>query len=84
MSKTPSTEFTWTQQVNYSMALDPRKTRELADHLDLTVRDMARLIEAGELFDEHETGVLEFIERNSDLVNEESRDGIEFDQVMAG
>jgi hypothetical protein len=60
-------EITYTREVSYSMDLDQRKTRELADHLDITVKDLRKLVERDELMDEHEAGLNEFMALNDKL-----------------
>lgn len=74
-------EITFTRENSYSMFLTARKKRDLADHLDITVRDLDRLVERGDLMDEHEGGVLEFMEMNSALEEETEHGDREIEEI---
>jgi hypothetical protein len=75
-------EITFTREVSYSTDLSKAKTRELADHLDITVNALRQLVERGDLMDEHEGGVLEFLEINDTLEQQTERSDREIDQII--
>lgn len=83
-SNMASLEITYTRQVSYSMELNDRKKRELADHLDITVRALNKLVADGELCDEHEEGLLTWMGSNLDLEHLEAQEEIDLDQITAG
>lgn len=57
-------EITFSRQVNYSMTLDVKNKRELADHLGIKVRKLNKLVKDGELYDEHGNELIAWMENN--------------------
>lgn len=75
-------EITFTRQHNYSMVLDPRRKRELADYLDISVKELDRLVTRGDLYDEHGVGLLTWMGTNTTLAEQTSYDEIEIDKIL--
>lgn len=76
-------EITYTQQKAYSLDLDKRMERELADHLDITVRQMKKMIDDGSLMDEHWDAVHAWVGKNTDKATVTDREDIEIDEVTS-
>lgn len=76
-------KITFTRQHNYLMVLDARRKRELADYLDITVKTLDRLIDKGDLYDEHGDELIAWVSANTVLVWETSYDAIEIDKILA-
>lgn len=75
-------EITFEKKFQYSMNLSKGSlTRELADHLDITVKEMRRLVDKGTLYELHEEAILQWLENKSGSWDEQSSDEIEVDQV---
>lgn len=74
-------EITFGRQVNYSMTLDAKKKRELADRLDITVRKLNKLVEDGELYDEHGDELATWMDENPELFEISSEDDIEIEEI---
>lgn len=74
-------EITFSRQVNYSMTLDAKKKRELADHLDITVRKLNKLVEDGELYDEHGDELTSWMDENPELHEVSGEDDIEVEDI---
>jgi hypothetical protein len=77
-------EITFSRNVDYSMELNDRKIRELADHLDIEVRELKKLVERGDLCDEYEAGLIEFMTINDTLEQQTQHGDIEIDQITLG
>ena len=74
-------EITFSRQVNYSMTLDAKKKRELADHLDITVRKLNKLVEDGELYDEYGDDLAVWMDENPELFEIGGEDEIEIEDI---
>lgn len=76
-------EITYSRTVNYSMELDKRQVRELADHLDITVRQLNKLVEDGELYDEHGDELIGWMENNAHKVKitVQSEEEVEIEEI---
>lgn len=55
-------EITFSRTVNYSLTLEAMAKRELADHLDITVRKMDKLVADGDFYDEHGDELVNWME----------------------
>ena len=77
-------EITYSRNVDYSMELNERKERELADFLDITVKELRKLVRAGELYDEHAAQLIEFMTINDTLEQQTQPGDIEIDQITLG
>lgn len=76
-------EITFTQQIHRSMVIGHIKKRELADFLDITVKEMNKLISNGEFFGEHEDRLLEWMENNHSLSRVTESDPYEVEEITA-
>jgi len=76
-------EITFSRSVDYSLVLDDRKKRELADHLDITVRELDKLVAKEMLFELHDSRMIEWIELQRKAWDELSKADIEVDQILA-
>lgn len=74
-------EITFSQNQNYSLDLQPKQMRELADALDITVAELKQLVKAGELYNEHGDGLIAYLGDNIDKAEVTDRDGIEIDEI---
>ena len=75
-------EITFSQNVNYSLDLSKGSlVRELADHLDITVKEMRKLVDKGTLYELHDSAVLQWLEIKKASWDESDSDEIEVDQV---
>lgn len=74
-------EITFEQKHSYSLTLKPADRRELADHLDITERELRRLVEKGDLMDEHDAAVTDWVSRRSDDAEVTAHEDIEVDQI---
>lgn len=77
-------EITFSQQADHSLTLNDRMKRELADHLDITVRELDRLVAKETLFELHEDRMLEWIELQRKSWDTMEMGSIEVDQILAG
>lgn len=76
-------EITFSQNVNYSLDLSEGSlVRELADHLDITVKQMHKMVDKGTLYELHEEGILQWLEAKRACWEETDSDEIEVDQVV--
>jgi len=76
-------EITYSRNVNYSLELDTKRKRELADHLDITLRELNKLVEAGELYDEHGDELIDWIDRQVDQGSISGEEDIEIEDITA-
>lgn len=75
-------EITFSQNINYSLDLSKGSlVRELADHLDITVKEMRKLVDKGTLFELHDTAMLQWIEAKKANWEESDSDEIDIDQI---
>lgn len=75
-------EITFEKKFQYSLDLTKGSlTRELADHLDITVKEMRRLADKGTLYELHDEAMLQWLEAKSGAWEETGSDEIEVDQV---
>lgn len=74
-------EITFNRSSDYSVDLNAKAKRELAQHLGITVRQMTRLAEDGELYSEHGDAIVGWLvdcEKDWTLVDEGQLDDVEF------
>lgn len=77
-------EITFSQNVNYSMDLSKAEVRrELADYLDITVKEMMKMVEKETLYELHEDKMIAWLESKEKSWEALSHDDIEVDQVLA-
>lgn len=77
-------EITFSRNVNYSLDLSKAAIRrELADHLDIEVRTLTRLVDKQELFDEHGDSLIQWMETKADAWEVTSEDDIEIEQILS-
>lgn len=74
-------EITFSQNLNYSLDLQAKQVRELADRLDITVKELKRLAEEGELYDEHGDGLVAYVNDNIEKAEIAEHDDIEIDEI---
>lgn len=75
-------EITFSQNVNYSLDLSKGSlVRELADHLDITVKEMRRLVDKEILFELHDTAMLAWMESKRKQWEETESQEIDIDQI---
>lgn len=75
-------EITFSQNVNYSLDLSKGSLiRELADHLDITVKEMRNLVDKGMLFELHDDAMLKWMESKRKSWDETSSEEIDIDQI---
>lgn len=76
-------KITFSQQHNHSMVLDSRRKRDLADHLDITVKELDRLVDRGDLYDEHGDALTRWLDDNIKLASRVSVEDVEIDKILA-
>lgn len=76
-------EITFTQPRNFSVDLtgNAKLMRKLADHLDITVKEMKDLAEHDELYGEHGDGLASWLADNTELWEATEHGDIEIDQI---
>jgi len=74
-------EITYSRNVNYSMQLDVKRKRELADHLDITLKQLNKLVDEGELYDEHRDELVNWMQQHSELGEVTGEDDIEIEDI---
>lgn len=76
-------EITFTQTTHYSLTLEDKEKRDLADHLDITVRKLDKLMDDGDLLSEYESEITAWVEQRqgtADVVDEEP---IEIEDIVS-
>lgn len=71
-------EITFSRTAHFSLTVKPKK---LADHLDITVRELNRLVEDGELESQYGDDLRAFIEEEMLDAEETNADEIEIEDV---
>lgn len=75
-------EITFSQNVSYSLDLSKGSLiRELADHLDITVKEMRRLVDRQTLFELHDDAMLQWLETKRKQWEETESQEIDIDQI---
>lgn len=75
-------EITFEKKFQYSLDLSKGSlTRELADHLDITVKEMRRLVDKGTLFELHDDAMLQWMKNKAKSWEETGSDEIEVDEI---
>lgn len=74
-------EITYSRTVNYSMTLEAKDRRSLAKHLGITVRQLTKLAEEGELQAEHGDDIAVWVDENPELAEVSGEDGIELEDI---
>jgi hypothetical protein len=75
-------EITYSRVTNYSLDLSAKDIRQLANHLDITVKELKELAEAGDLMNEHSDGIYDWVCRNDagrELTGEEDAEDVEIE-----
>lgn len=76
-------EITFTQQQGYLLKLDARDRRELADYLDITEKHLIKLVNAGDLYDEHGDELTTWITDCLNKAKVTHHEDIEIDKITA-
>lgn len=77
-------EITFEEKVSYSLDLSkPAIRRELADYLDITVKDMAKMVDKGTLYELHEDQLINWLESKRKAWESTENHPIEIDQILS-
>jgi hypothetical protein len=75
-------EITFSKNTSYSLDLSKGSLiRELADHLDITVKEMRKLVDKGMLFELHDDAILSWMENKAASWEETESGEIDIDQI---
>lgn len=76
-------EITYSRMVNYSMTLDAKHRRALAQHLGITVRQLIKLAEEEQLHAEYGHDVATWMDDNPELAEITGEEDIEIEDITS-
>lgn len=62
-------EIMYSRTVNYSLSLDEEQGRSLRKHLKITKKEMVRLLDDGDMYEEHGDEIKQWMSENAHLLD---------------